>query len=83
VILAMRAAQAQRKRERELATFQAWRTATLVRAKKIPMLNRLLRTRRRVSAAERAEILADVAALEAEFARLEVEAAAREASDAS
>lgn len=58
-----------------MAVFVAWRTATLVRArKKIPALSRLLRTRKRRTAAEQAEIRADIAAAEAEFARLEAEA---------
>lgn len=58
-----------------MATFGAWRTATLVRSrKKIPALSRLLRSRKRRSAEEQAEIRAEIAAADAEFARLEAQA---------
>lgn len=61
-----------------MATFAAWRTATLVRArKKIPALSRLLKNRKRRSAEEQAEIRAEIAAAEAEFERLEAQAQAR------
>ena len=63
-----------------MAVFIAWRTATLVRAKRVPDLSRLLRLRRRKTEAEKAGILAAVAEAEVEFAR--IEAAARARSDA-
>ena len=61
-----------------MAIFAAWRSATLVRAKRIPALTRLLRNRNRRSRAEQEAILADVVALEAEFERIEAEASHRE-----
>ncbi len=67
----LRAHRARQRRERDLAVFAAWQTANLVRAKRIPMLSRLLRLRRRPTEAEKAAVLADVAAAEAEFARIE------------
>ncbi len=57
--------------------FGSWRTATLMRAKRVPSLSRLLRTRRRKSRADQDEVRAEMAAAEAEFARLEAQAAAR------
>lgn len=60
-----------------MAVFVAWRTATLTRARKIPKLSRLLKVRKRRSAAEQARIRDDVAAVEAEFARLDAAAAAK------
>lgn len=64
-----------------MALSLAWHTAYLVRAKRPPSLARLLRRLRRKSEQEKAEILADVAAADAEFAR--IEAAARARSDAA
>lgn len=65
-----------------MAIFVAWRTATLVRArKKIPALSRLLRNRRRRSHDEQEQIRAEVAAADAEFARLEAEAARKGVAD--
>lgn len=57
-----------------MVVFAAWRSATLVRAKRIPALTRLLRARTRKSHAEQEAIRAEMAAAEAEFARLEAEA---------
>jgi hypothetical protein len=74
LICAFRGAEANRKREHDLAVFVAWRTATLTRARKVPTLTRLLRTRKRMSAAEQEAIRADIAAAEAEFARLDAAA---------
>ena len=59
-----------------MAIFTAWRTATLVRMKRVPQLPRLLARRKRRTAAEHAAVRADVAAAEAQFAL--IEAAARE-----
>lgn len=80
---ALRAAGARHKRERDMAVFLAWRTATLIRAKKkIPALSRLLRSLTRRSRAEQAEIRAHMADAEAEFARLEAAARRRDVADA-
>lgn len=54
-----------------MAIFIAWRTATLTRARKVPKLARLLKPKKRRSAAEQADIRAEIAAVEAEFTRLE------------
>lgn len=65
-----------------MAVFVAWRTATLVKARKVPVLTRLLRKFKRIPAAEREQIRSDIAEADAEFARLEAEArATKEASD--
>lgn len=77
VAAVFRAAARTTQRDHDMAVFLAWRTATLSRARKIPKLARLLRPRKRRSAAEQAAIRADIAAAEAEFARLEAEAATR------
>ncbi len=81
VICTMRATRRRSRQDHELAIFGAWRTATLVRARTIPTLSRLLRRRRRLDAATQAEIRSEVAALDAEFARLEAQAVRREAPD--
>lgn len=67
----LRASAARQKQAYEMAVFVAWRTATLSRAKKIPKLSKLIRSRKRKSAEEQAALRADIAALDAEFARLE------------
>lgn len=64
-----------------MAVFVAWRTATLTRwPKRIPALTRLLKSRKRMSAAEQDAIRADIAAAEAEFARLDAEFARLDAA---
>lgn len=57
-----------------MAVFTAWRTADLIRARRLPPLARLLRKRKRLSRAERAEVLQAVAEAEAYFAALEAQA---------
>lgn len=59
-----------------MAIFVAWRTATLTRSRKVPKLARLLRPKKRRSAAEQEDIRAEIAALDAEFALLEAQARA-------
>jgi hypothetical protein len=72
----MRAHRRRQRDEHDLATYSAWRTAVLMRQKKIPRLQRLLRRLRRKSRAEKDAILADVAAVDAEFDRAEAAAKA-------
>ena len=55
----------------------AWRTAQLMRTKKLPALSRLLRKLRRRPPAEQAEIRARMAEADAEFDRLEAESRRR------
>lgn len=78
VLCAMRAARSKGRQEQDLAVFVAWRTATLSRAKKIPALARLLRTRKRMSTAEQDKVRAAMAEAEAEWARIDAAAATRE-----
>lgn len=58
-------------------TYIAWRTAALMRSRKLPPLARLLRKVKRRSAEEKADIRAAVAAADVEFERLEAEARRR------
>lgn len=75
LICVLRAARTAVKREHDMAVFVSWRTATLSRARKIPKLSRLLKSRKRKSAAEQDALRSDIAAAEAEFARLEAQSA--------
>lgn len=80
LVLALRASRTRRRQEHDMAVYVAWRTATLMRHKRIPSLTRLLRQRKRRTHQEQERIRADIAAAEAEFARLDA-AAARQAAD--
>lgn len=61
-----------------MATYVAWRTASLIRQKKVPALTRLLRKIKRMSQAEQDKVRAAMAEAEAYWAR--VDATAKEVS---
>lgn len=79
--LAFRAARTRREREHDLATYVAWRTAELMRAKKVPRLTRLLRKVKRLTTSEQDRVRAAMAEAEAKWARIDAQAAARKESD--
>lgn len=60
-----------------MATYVAWRTADLMRSKKVPRLARLLRKVKRPSPAEQARVRAAIKEAEATWRRIDAEAAAR------
>ncbi len=60
-----------------MATYVAWRTADLMRSKKVPRLTRLLRRVKRLSTAEQDRVREAMAEAEATWQRIDAEAAAR------
>ncbi len=64
-----------------MATYMAWRTADLMRSKKVPRLTRLLRKVKRLSSTEQDKVRSAMADAEAYWARIDAAAAAREVKD--
>ena len=84
MILTFRAAQTRSEHEHDLATYVAWRTADLMRAKRMPRLTRLLRKVKRLSEAEQDKVRAAMVDAEAYWARIDAQAAeARAKKEAS